>query len=608
MRRLRGLSIKLLLVIIGGMVALAILFTLQMTYVLIQVRDQALSNATAGLESESRSQLPLLHEQMVARIQDRLYTIADANLIVARALIAAENQPLINPDYTRVISLTELPTGGLGDLRPGRITSIYVPPNTPLDSIQADLQTSALLDTLLPQQLLTKRQGILASLYIGPSGLLRTYPAVDVRQADFSSEQALLARFQDQSETPTWLPPFPPPNFIATVDERITAVVLPIYDAQEFRGLLISYVSLGSLTADLIGIQPTQDSWVFIVSRDRELIASAERFMPLLIDPSDPQQIITSTASTDLDRIIEHMALGERDLEKITLMERPYLITYAPITENNWSLALAVPLDDLTQSAQTLSSAIRDTSRTTLLIALLTLVGLVGLMIVVGIYFTRRLTRPLSELANAAHSIAEGDYSHSVPVRSQDEIGEVATAFNTMSQSILAAREQLQNANRELEATVQARTAELEQTIAQLQSTMELQGELDRQLRSVSTPVIPVAPGVLLMPLIGALNSERATEAVENLLHHVEISHAREVILDVTGITGVDATTAQTLLHTATALYLMGAETILTGIRPEVAELVVSLDADLGRIQPMSSLQAAIRLAFERSLRRTQRR
>ncbi|HYF65210.1 MAG TPA: HAMP domain-containing protein, partial [Herpetosiphonaceae bacterium] len=388
----------------------------------------------------------------------------------------------------------------------------------------------------------------------------------------------------------------------------ITALVTPIYDAGTFAGIVISYVSLGSLTADLIGIQPTTDSWVFVLGPDRQLIATSERFVSYLTDPAAPASsevlTVTRTISSDLDTIIGEMVAGNQGLETVSLAGREYLLTYRTVEETGWSLALAVPLDELTRSAGTVAESIRQTAQETLLSTMLTTGLVLAAVLVIGFYLTRRMTRPLGELAAAARAIAHGTYTQEVTVHARDEIGDVADAFNLMSRSITASQEQLQTANRQLEETVHDRTADLEATVAQLQASLARQNDLDFQLRHASTPLIPVVPGVLLMPLIGALDAQRMDDAAQNLLEQLEKTAVREVILDVTGVPTISNEVAMELVHLATALRLMGAKTILTGINPEVVQTLVSMGADLTGIQPVASLQSAVALAFRRTSER----
>lgn len=113
-------------------------------------------------------------------------------------------------------------------------------------------------------------------------------------------------------------------------------------------------------------------------------------------------------------------------------------------------------------------------------------------------------------------------------------------------------------------------------------------------LAELSTPLIPVAEGVLVMPVIGSVDSARAERIMETLLEGVTRLRARAVILDITGARELDARAADALLGVARAVRLLGAEAILTGIGPTIAELLVDLDIDLRGLVTFGSLRAGI--------------
>jgi rsbT co-antagonist protein RsbR len=119
-------------------------------------------------------------------------------------------------------------------------------------------------------------------------------------------------------------------------------------------------------------------------------------------------------------------------------------------------------------------------------------------------------------------------------------------------------------------------------------------------LRELSTPLIPLAEGVLVMPLVGAIDSVRAGQIMETLLQGISAQRARIAIMDVTGIKVVDAQVADALLRAAHAARLLGAEVILTGIGPSVATSLVQLGVDLGEVRTLSTLQSGIAHALRR--------
>ncbi|WP_434040791.1 MULTISPECIES: PAS domain-containing protein [Sorangium] len=123
-------------------------------------------------------------------------------------------------------------------------------------------------------------------------------------------------------------------------------------------------------------------------------------------------------------------------------------------------------------------------------------------------------------------------------------------------------------------------------------------------LRELSTPLIPLADGVLAMPIVGTMDGARAGQIMETLLTGISSQRAHTAILDVTGVRAVDALVAHALTRTARAAQMLGARVVLTGIRPEVARALLELGADLSGIITLGTLQSGIAHA----LRPTERR
>jgi rsbT co-antagonist protein RsbR len=117
-------------------------------------------------------------------------------------------------------------------------------------------------------------------------------------------------------------------------------------------------------------------------------------------------------------------------------------------------------------------------------------------------------------------------------------------------------------------------------------------------LRELSTPLIPIAEGVVAMPLIGSIDSSRAQMIVEELLSGVASNRASTAIVDITGVPVVDTQVAGALVRAAQAVELLGARVLLTGIRPEVAQTLVGIGVNLGSIITRSTLQDGITFAL----------
>jgi rsbT co-antagonist protein RsbR len=118
------------------------------------------------------------------------------------------------------------------------------------------------------------------------------------------------------------------------------------------------------------------------------------------------------------------------------------------------------------------------------------------------------------------------------------------------------------------------------------------------QLLEVATPVIKLWDGIVAVPLIGTLDSARSQVVMETLLETIVEQHARFAILDITGVPTVDSLVAQHLMKTVAAARLMGAECVVSGIRPAIAQTIVHLGLDLGTVITRSSLADALRYAL----------
>lgn len=145
--------------------------------------------------------------------------------------------------------------------------------------------------------------------------------------------------------------------------------------------------------------------------------------------------------------------------------------------------------------------------------------------------------------------------------------------------------------------TAQKRAEEaLRQSIAQEETIRAQQAAL----AELSTPLIPLSERVVVMPLIGSVDSRRAQMVMDTLLQGIAASHADVAILDITGVSVVDTQVANVFVRAAQAVKLLGAQVMITGIRPEVAQTLIGLGVDLSGIITRGSLQSGIALAMKR--------
>ena len=125
-------------------------------------------------------------------------------------------------------------------------------------------------------------------------------------------------------------------------------------------------------------------------------------------------------------------------------------------------------------------------------------------------------------------------------------------------------------------------------------------GQQQREMLELSTPVVQLWDGVLGLPLIGTLDSARTQVVMENLLQRIVDTGARIAVIDITGVPTVDTLVAQHLLKTVAAARLMGADCIISGIRPQIAQTIVHLGLELNTVATKATLADAFALALQR--------
>jgi rsbT co-antagonist protein RsbR len=165
----------------------------------------------------------------------------------------------------------------------------------------------------------------------------------------------------------------------------------------------------------------------------------------------------------------------------------------------------------------------------------------------------------------------------------QDEFRELETAFTIFVQELAEAKQQetrarmrAENANRELEAKLE---------------TIEMQ---QAAIRELSTPIIEVWSGVLCLPVVGVVDSQRSAEMTETLLEMIVSKQARTAIVDITGIDVMDTKTADHFIKMARAVRLLGAECVISGINPGIAQTLTHIGVDLTGVKTMRNLRDAL--------------
>lgn len=204
------------------------------------------------------------------------------------------------------------------------------------------------------------------------------------------------------------------------------------------------------------------------------------------------------------------------------------------------------------------------------------------LSISLGVMLSANIKNKIDQLVTSTTAVASGDLDNEVHISSGDEFGVLAVAFNKMVTNLRTSRDAL--------LAEIAERKRSEETIRAQSAT----------IRELGTPLIPLVDGVVLMPLIGTIDSLRAEEVMQTLLAGVAQNRAKIAILDITGVPVVDTQVANALIQAAQAVKLLGAQVVLTGIHADVAQMLVQLGIDLRGIITYNLLQSGITYALDR--------
>ncbi|HYF63846.1 MAG TPA: STAS domain-containing protein [Herpetosiphonaceae bacterium] len=232
---------------------------------------------------------------------------------------------------------------------------------------------------------------------------------------------------------------------------------------------------------------------------------------------------------------------------------------------------------------------------------IIVLLGL-GMAVIAGILAiqysaTTTLGKPLQNLLGGVQSFTRGQLDTRVAVARQDEVGTLSGAFNELAVTIQRQTEDLQ---RQYERAVAAQT-ETEKAREQIARQLDTIEQKDTLLREISVPVLPLSKSTLVMPLVGALDTERLRLIQHQALQNLEGRSMKCLILDITGVPVVDTQVAQGLMQVIQSARLLGTETVVVGVRPEVAQTIVQLGINLNTVTTRSSLEGGIAYALNRS-------
>ncbi len=354
-------------------------------------------------------------------------------------------------------------------------------------------------------------------------------------------------------------------------------IASPIFEGDEKIGVLLFQMPVDRINDIMtnrqewaqVGLGDSGETYLVgddftLRNQSRFLIEDSENYFALLEEIETPNNITDQIRNLDstigLQEIMTEGSLAAQAGETGTAIFPDYrgvpvLSSYKPleIPGVNWVIMSEIDEAEAFAPAQTLG-------RTLLFVS----IGLLAIIVVLAIIFSRSITRPLETLTENAGELANGNLDVSVDTANKDEIGDLSRSFDAMRQSI---RQFIRRQNEAIDA--------------------------------LSTPLIPLSDEIVVMPLVGELDERRLGNVSELLTERLHDSSARMAILDLTGVPRLDEADAMSLIRVAKKANLLGAKVVVTGLQPQVAAELTDFNLHLEGIVTERSLQNGVTFAMK---------
>ena len=368
------------------------------------------------------------------------------------------------------------------------VVSVFIPGTVELSpDLVSQLNTLVQLDFTTPA-ILAANPDAVAAYFGGTPGETMYYPNVDLAALvppEFDVTQRPWFIAASPAQNPTRSAVWSDPYLDAATNGLIITVSYPVYDSSgEFRGVQGMDVQLNQITQVVGNLKLGETGHAFLLDKSKRLIAMPEAaYADFGITPDAYplgnvlDQAVLSKLSPDFAAAVEKLTVGETGLETITINGVENFIIYAPVSEVGYGLAIVVPTGELLAGATEAQEQIAQSTRSSLVLGAVLVLVILILAFLAAFFIANRLVKPLGALTAVAGEIARGNLDVEAQVGGQDEIGLLASTFNSMAA-------QLRASIGALEQRVAARTQDLA-TVAEVGTATATILETDRLLQSV---------------------------------------------------------------------------------------------------------------------------
>jgi len=493
-------------ILLTGTIALSIFayFAVNTTSEITNALSERLDTSVSSLAEEQLVNTATLESERANQFFNDIKNEVER---LAEYRISLENQKAILSQGTywdSATNLTQLDGGQFGNSADDA-ASVFVPVNTQLDeSVFADLNTTAYLDFSTPQ-LLKTNPFILAIYYINPKGIVRYYPNIklaSVLPPDFDATKRPYYEITSPLFNPKRLTRWTIPYVDATGGGLVVTTASPVYIGDEFNGVVAADIQLSQVTERISAIKIGQTGYAFMLDDAGRIITMPPAGYDLFgINPQELKseeffkQTVMGQGPDELQSIITRMAAGGNGLNVIKVNGVDTYFSYAPVKANGYNIALVVPVSEMQTAIVAARTETQSQIRDSVLQAGLIFAVLLFVAVLVSLAIGQVISAPVVRLTETANQVVGGDITAKAAIDSNDEIGILGQAFNTMTTRL---RELLSG----LEKRVEDRTSELLvanernerrakqfEAIAQVARTISSTRDLDSLLVQITTVI-----------------------------------------------------------------------------------------------------------------------
>ncbi len=493
-RNFRNLNLRVKVVVgilLTGGIALGILsyFVISNVTKITNSLSQRL-DASVGLLAEAQLDNTAALESEYANQFFNDITIEVERMTEYRISLQAQQATLSQGTYwDAATSLTQLAGGQYGN-SPGDASSVFVPANIALnEALLAELNVTAYLDFSTPQ-LLKANPAILAIYYINPQGVVRYYPNIDLASVlppDFDATKRPYYEITAPLFNPNRLTRWTTPYVDATGGGLVVTTASPVYMGTRFNGVVAADIQLSRVEERIASIKIGQTGYAFMIDDAGRIItmppAGYDLFgiNPEELNPDDIfQQTVLGEGSNELGAITSRMTAGGSGLDIIQVDGIDTYVAYSPVQANGYSIALVVPVAEMQGAITAARAETQAQIRTLTLQAAFILASLLIFAVIISLAIGQVIAAPVVRLTQTANQVVSGDMNSQAVVDSNDEIGTLAQAFNTMTARL---RELLAG----LEQRVAERTAELDASNQRIENRAKQFESISLVARSISS-------------------------------------------------------------------------------------------------------------------------